>query len=132
MVPLNRTTSLAESQNLRQRNAIYINSVENSSITLSCRLDATGHQKVTWYYYQLNRNDQVINKVKLGDYMTKLQTGRMGIQKSKSELRLNNLREQNSGYYSCAINFRIEDSLKNSKVIQQNVTYFLQVQCKYF
>ncbi len=125
---LNQTTSTAESQNLRQMNAVYINSVENSTITLGCRLDATERQKVTWFYYQLNRNGQIVNKRQLADQMSI--TSRMQIQKSKSLLRLDNLREANSGYYSCGISFRLEDGLKNERNILQNVTYYLQVQCK--
>ncbi len=125
---MNRTTSTAESQNLRQPNAIYINSVENSTISLGCRLDATERQKVAWFYYQLNRNGQIVNRRQLSDQMTS--SGRMQIQKSKSELRLESLREANSGYYACGISFRLVDELKNERFIVQNVTYYVQVQCK--
>lgn len=125
---LNKTTSLAESHNLRQNNAIYINSVENSSITLNCRLDSNSRQHVTWHYYQLNKNDKIVNKIKLNDYMTTIVSGRYGIQKSMSQLKLNNIRDQNSGYYTCGIQFRLIDSLNNTKMVEQNSTYYLQVQ----
>lgn len=125
---LNRTTSRAESLNLRQKNAIYINSVENSTVNLDCRLDTNDRQEIIWYYYQLNKNDQIVNRIKLTDHTKTSKNPRSGILTSISQIKLNKLRDRNSGYYSCGVRFKLTDSLKNSKIIEQNVTYYLQVQ----
>lgn len=127
---LNRTTSDAESQNLREPKAIYINSVENSSVTLNCRLDSNRREEIVWYYYQLDRQDKVINKIKLNDFAAITQTGRNGIQKTFSRFMINKLSDRNSGYYACAVQFRLSDDLRGSYLVQENVTYYLQVQCK--
>ena len=128
---LNRTTSDAESENLRQPRAVYINSVENSSLTLNCRLESNERQEIVWRYYQLDRRDRVVNAVRLSDFAVVTEAGRNGVERTFSRLMINGLGERHSGYYACAVHFRLADDLNNSAVVAQNVTYYLQVQCEW-
>ena len=48
-----------------------------------------------------------------------------------TQLTLNNVTLNHSGYYACAINFILSDNLNQTLAVNSNATYFLQVKCKF-
>jgi hypothetical protein len=126
---------MIESQSLRQKNALFINTHENSSITLTCEIESSRmNENVQWHYFQLDQNNQIINKFQLNTQNKRaFLNNDLKLQKKfYSHLNLYNVTLNNSGYYSCSIQTMIKDDLNQSLVVRANSTYFLQVQCKFF
>lgn len=99
---------------------------------LSCEIKSNPMiENVVWHYYQLNKQNQVVNKVMLSNWISSINTVLNETEKRYySQLNLNNLTSNHTGFYSCSINFLLIDNLNQTQVINSNATYFLQVQCK--
>ena len=130
MLAANRTQSYElESRNLRQLGAIFISSHENASVTLACEIDSNplvenGH----WYFYQISKESKVVNKVMLSNWISNMNVILNKTEKRYyTQLTLNNLTLNHSGYYQCAINFVLSDNLNQTFFVNSSATYFLQV-----
>ncbi len=121
--------SISQLQNLRQPGAVFINAIENSSLVLTCELKSNPQiEQVVWYYYQLNKQNQMVNKVSLSN---SIQKRTIINDVSYSQLSLNEVAFNNTGYYSCAINnVLLNDSLGQRYLVNKNASFFLQVQCE--
>lgn len=110
-----------------------MSSSENASVTLTCEIEAnplvdSGH----WYYYQIGKDSQIINKVMLSNWISNTNVVLNKTEKRfYTQLTLNNVTLNHSGYYACAINFILSDNLNQTLAVNSNATYFLQVKCKF-
>jgi hypothetical protein len=132
-----------ESQSLRQHDALFVNTYENTSITLTCEIESSRmNENVVWHYFQLDKDATVVNKFQLSNFDGRANSvsGAAGakrvsnLDKQKrfySHLNLYNVTMNNSGYYVCSINTVLKDDLNQTLFVKANATYYLQVQCKY-
>lgn len=126
-MPINKTLTLL--RKLKLKDSIYLTSNENSSVTLQCELKSNPLiDNVIWYFYQVNKSLQVIHKVRLSNWISSIKTILNETEKRYySQLNLNNLTSDNTGYYSCSIQTELSDDLSQTKHVNLNSTYFLQV-----
>jgi hypothetical protein len=129
-----------ESQSLRQPNALFVNTYENTSITLTCEIESSRmNENVVWHYFQLDKDANVVNKFQLSNFDGRTNSVNgikrlSSIDRQKrfySHLNLYNVTLNNSGYYSCSINTVLKDDLNQTLFVKANATYYLQVQCKH-
>ncbi|CAF0713218.1 unnamed protein product [Brachionus calyciflorus] len=119
-----------ESSNLRISNSNYINTFQNSSLTLMCEIDSNPLvDKVDWFFFQLNKKNQIINKIQIKNGINGInrnlnETHKLHI----SQLNLLNVDYNQSGYYTCLIHTNLKDDLAQTTTVFSNSTYFLQVQ----
>ncbi len=139
MVSLNKATSDKEGQSLRQPKAIYINSNETASlITLNCKLDSNSLEgRVDWHFFQLDKQARQVNKAKISSRLITAVSKGIQVDASQqmhtfSQLRLENLNANNSGYYACSVQFTLKDDFNQTELVAQNATYYLNVQCESF
>ena len=134
ILPTNKTgLNNPESQNLRQPGVAYLSTYENASVTLTCEIDSNPSiDNVIWFYYQISKDNQIVNKVMLSNWVNTVSTVlNENVKRRYSQLILNNATLNHTGYYACSINFILNDDLSHAVSINSNATYFLQVQCKY-
>lgn len=117
-------------RNLRESQAVFVSTYENSTLTLSCEIDSNPlNENVIWYYYELNKQNQVKNKVMLSSWIS---TITRVINETKkyyySQLNLINVTSNHSGYYTCAVSSILHDGLNQTHALNANATYFLLVQ----
>ena len=132
ILPANKSSEILSSGPGSSSGVVYTTSVENTSVMLSCEIKANPMiENVVWHYYQVNKQNQVVNKVMLSNWISSINTVLNETEKRYySQLNLNNLTANHTGFYSCSINFLLIDNLNQTKVVNSNATYFLQVQCK--
>lgn len=80
---------------------------------------------VNWYYYQINKDNKIINKVSLNQIIS---TSSPKNKNQYTNINLNNLASTNTGYYTCEINYILTDNLNQTFIGISDATYFLQVQ----
>ena len=111
-------------------------SFENTSLSLQCEIKSYPQvDSVVWYFYQVNKTypHQVIHRVRLSSWISSIKTVLNETEKRYySQLNLNNLTADHTGYYSCCIQAPLTDQLNQTKLFNVNQTYFLQVKCKQF
>lgn len=112
--------------------AVHTTAVENASVILSCEIQSNPLvDTVTWYYYQVDGKGRIVNKVAQSNWITSINVILNETEKRYySQLYLNGVSANQTGYYACSINFHLVDQLNKTKQIDSNATYFLQVQCK--
>ena len=137
LVSLNKATSDKEGQSLRQPKAIYINSNETASlITLNCKLDSNSLEgRVDWHFFQLDKQGRQVKKAKISSRLITAVSKGIQVDASQqmhtfSQLRLESLNANNSGYYACSVQFTLKDDLNQTELVAQNATYYLNVQCE--
>lgn len=132
LVAANKTSNYYESSRVTQGAAVHATAVENASVILSCEIQSNPLvDTVQWYYYQMDRQGRIVNKVAQSNWITSINVILNETEKRYySQLYLNHVSANQTGYYACSINFHLVDQLNKTKQIDSNATYFLQVQCK--
>jgi hypothetical protein len=126
---------MTSSQSLRKPNMVYLSTFENKTVTLTCQIDANPRiYNINWYYYQVNKENKVINKVSLNLLMKNLTTSNINSQQNVyyTHISLSSVASSNTGYYACEINYILNDNLNQTFIGIADATYYLQVQCESF
>lgn len=143
MNAVNRSQNwFAESQSLRQRNALFLNTYENSSLSLTCEIESSrASENVVWHFFQVDQDGAVVNRFQLSNGGDNAASRSPNVNSNRrlssiqkrfySHLNLFNVTMNNSGYYSCSINSVLKDDLNQTVIVKANATYFLQVQCNF-
>ena len=130
LTPMNKSSLFRK---LKLKDSVYLMSNENASTTLQCEIKSYPQiDNLVWYFYQVNTTSHLIQKIRLSNWISSIKTVLNQTEKRYySQLNLNNLTSENTGYYSCSIDQTFTDDLNQTNRFNLNSTYFLQVKCKH-
>lgn len=126
---MNKTSAFRK---LKLKEAVYLTAHENTSTSLQCEIKSYPlMDNLVWYFYQVNSSSHLIQKIRLSSWSSSIKTVLNQTEKRYySQLNLNNLTSENTGYYSCSIDHTLTDDLNQTNRFNINSTYFLQIKCK--